>query len=194
GQDPAFLAGTIAYMACSCQLHRAYEAEFPGRRVPRDIYFGSAAQERCEEAYFECLIALLGKGSETGERVDGLEVYGREEFRRAVTNALRLLRDKKLPAWDTLTQHVSSIIEGTRTDAIVTAHPAFMFVDGPHSGQDPAFLAGTIAHMACSCQLHRNYEAEFPGRRVPRDIYSGNAAQERCEKAYQECLLALGKG
>jgi hypothetical protein len=128
------------------------------------------------------------------ERVDSLEVYGRQEFRHAVRNALFLLRDKKLPAWDTLTQHVGSILEGTRTYVIVTAHPAFMFIDGPHSRQDPEFLAGTIAHLACSIQLHRTYEAEFPGRRVPRDVYSGSGAQERCDKACHECLLALGKG
>lgn len=127
------------------------------------------------------------------ERIDNIEVYGRPEFRRAVTGALLLLRDEKLPAWDTLDQHVGSILEGTRTLVIVTAHPAFMLIDGPHSRQAPEFLAGTIAHMACSCQLHRTYEAGFPGRRIPRDVYSGTAAQERCEKAYNECLLALGK-
>jgi len=128
------------------------------------------------------------------ERIEGIEVYGRQEFRRAVTRALLLLCDKKLQAWDTLTQHVDSIIEGTRTFVIVTAHPAFMFVSGPGSVQEPEFLAATISFMACSTQLHRTYEAEFPGRRVPRDIYSsGSAARERCEKAYHECLLALGK-
>ena len=128
------------------------------------------------------------------ERIDSIEVYGRQEFRRVVTTALHLLRDKKLPAWETLTQHVNSIFEGGRTVVIVTAHPAFMFIDGPHSVQAPELLAATIAHMACSCQLHRDYEAEFPGGRATRDVYSGNAAQERCEKAYHECLLALGKG
>jgi hypothetical protein len=129
------------------------------------------------------------------ERIDGIEVYGRQEFRRAVTRALLLLRDKKLPAWDILTQHVGSILEGTRTFVIVTAHPAFMFISGPYTVHEPEFLAGTIAFMACSIQLHRTYESEFPGRRVPRDIYSsGSAARERCEKANHECLLALGKG
>lgn len=128
------------------------------------------------------------------ERIDGIEVYGRQEFRRAVTRALLLLRDKKLPAWDTLTKHVSSIFEGSRSFVIVTAHPAFMFVSGPYSVQEPEFLAGTIAFMACSIQLHRTYEAKLPGHRVPRDIYSsGSAARERCGKAYHECLLALGK-
>jgi hypothetical protein len=127
------------------------------------------------------------------ERIDGIEVYGRQEFRRAVTRALLLLRDKKLPAWDTLTRHVGSILEGSRTFVIVTAHPAFMFVSGPYSVQDSEFLAGTIAFMAFSIQLHRTYEAEFPGRRVPRDIYSGSAAKEHCEKAYHECLLAFGR-
>ncbi len=127
------------------------------------------------------------------ERVDGIEVYGCQEFRRAVTTALLLLRDKRMPSWDTLAQHVDSIFEGRRTMAIVTAHPAFMFIDGPHSVQDVEVLAGTIAHMACGCQLHRTYEAEFPGRRVPRDVYSGSAARERCDKEYQECLLALGR-
>jgi hypothetical protein len=125
------------------------------------------------------------------EKVDGIEVHGRQEFIRAVTKALFLLRAKKLPAWDTLSQHVDSIFEGRRTTALVTAHPAFMFVDGPHSGQDPEFLAGTIAYLARSCQLHRAYEAEHPGRRVPRDVYLGSAALERCDKAYRECLLAL---
>ncbi len=138
------------------------------------------------------ILRAVRRGS---EKIDGIEVYGRQEFRRAVTRALLLLRDKKLPAWDTVTQHVSSILEGRRTDAIVSAHPAFMFVSGSYSVQEPEFLAGTIAFMACSIQLHRTYESEFPGRRVPRDIYSsGSAARERCEKANHECLLALGKG
>jgi hypothetical protein len=128
------------------------------------------------------------------ERVDSIKVYGRQEFRRSITKALLLLRDKKVPAWGTLTQHVDSILEGSRSYVIVTAHPAFMFVSGPHSLQEPEFLAGTMAFMAGSIQLHRTYEAEFPGRRVPRDIYSsGSAARERCEKAYNECLLAFGK-
>jgi hypothetical protein len=191
-QDPEFLAATIAYWACSCQLHRSYEAEFPGRPVPVDVYFGSAAQERCERDYNECLLAL-GRASEGSESIDGLEVYGRQEFRRAVTGALLLLRDNKMPAWETLTQHVASILEGTRSSgAFVNAHPAFIFVDGPHWALRPEFLAATIAYWACSCQLHRSYEAEFPGRRVPRDVYVGSAALKLCEKAYDECLLALG--
>ena len=138
------------------------------------------------------IVRAVWRGS---EKIDGIEVYGRQEFRRAVTRALLLLRDKKLPAWDTLTQHVGSILEGRTTDAIVTAHPAFMFVSGPYSVQEPEFLAANIAFMACSIQLHRTYEAEFPGRQVPLDTYSwGGAARERCEKARHECLLALGKG
>jgi hypothetical protein len=138
------------------------------------------------------IVRAVRRGS---EKIDGIEVYGRQEFRRAVIRALLLLRDKKLPAWDTLTQHVGSILEVRRTDAVVTARPAFMFINEPYSVQEPEFLAGTIAFMACSIQLHRTYEAEFPGRRVPPDVYSsGSAARERCEKAYHECLLALGKG
>jgi hypothetical protein len=138
------------------------------------------------------IVRAVWRGS---EKIDGIEVYGRQEFRRAVIRALLLLRDKKLPAWDTLTQHVGSILEARLTEAVVTARPAFMFVSGPNSSQDPEFLAGAIAFMACSIQLHRTYESEFPGRRVPPDVYSsGSAARERCEKAYHECLLALGKG
>jgi hypothetical protein len=91
--------------------------------------------------YFEILRALR-KGS---ERLDGIEVHGRQEFRRAVISALLLLRDNKLPAWETLTQHVSSILEARTTDAVVTAHPAFMFISEPHSGQGPELLAGTRA-------------------------------------------------
>ena len=125
------------------------------------------------------------------ERIDGIEVYGRPEFRRALMGALLLLRDKKLPPWDTLARHVNRILEGRRTTVIVTAHPAFMFIDGPHSNQAAEFLAATIAFEACSVQLHRSYEAEYPGLRVPKDIYSGSAARERCMKAYQECLVAL---
>lgn len=45
------------------------------------------------------------------ERIDNIEIYGRQEFRRSVTAALVLLRDKKMPAWDRLSQHVSSIFE-----------------------------------------------------------------------------------
>ena len=104
-----------------------------------------------------------------------------------------LLRDRKLPAWDSLTQHVGSILEARRTEAVVTARPAFMFISEPYSVQEPVLLAGTIAFMACSIQLHRAHAAAFPGRRVPLDVYStGSAARERCE-ASQECLLALGK-
>lgn len=135
------------------------------------------------------LVRAFLRGS---ERLDGIEVYGRPEFRGAVTEALLLLRDAELPAWRTMKQHVGTLVEGTRSTVIVTARPAFMFVDGPHSRQEPAFLAGTIAYMACSCQLHRTYEAEHPGRRVPRDVYAGGPAQERCDEAYRACLRALG--
>ena len=128
-----------------------------------------------------------------GERIEGIDVHGWPEFRRSVMQALLMLRDERLPAWDTLAQHVQSIIEGRRTTMVVTAHPAFIFVDEPHSAQEPEFLAATIAHMACSCRLHRDYEAEFPGRRVPHDVYCGSAAQERCARAYEECLSALGR-
>jgi len=55
-------------------------------------------------------------------------------------------------------------------------------------------MMSAIHHMACSCQLHRQYEREFPGRPVPRDIYAGSVAQERCEQAYHECLRVLGNG
>lgn len=133
--------------------------------------------------------ALSGK-----ETIDNIDVCGRREFRRAVTAALVLLRDKKMPAWDTLTQHVTSIIEARRTTIIVTAHPAFILIDGAHAGQNSELLAATIAHMACSCQLHRQYEANFPSRPVPRDTYAGSVAQERCELAYRECIRALGNG
>lgn len=126
--------------------------------------------------------------------VEGIDVYGRPKFRRATIEALLLLRDFKLPAWETLAQHVGSILEGRTTDAVVTAHPAFLFVSGDDSVQRPELLAANIAFIACSIQLHRTYEAECPGRRVPLDVYSwGGAARERCEKARHECLLVLGK-
>jgi hypothetical protein len=125
------------------------------------------------------------------EKIDGIEVYGRPEFRCAVTGALLLLRDNTLPSWDTLTRHVGSILEGRRTVAVVTAHPAFVLIDRAYWAQASEFLAAIVAFEACSIQLHRTYEAELSGRRVPRDLYAGSAAFERCEKAYRECLLAL---
>jgi hypothetical protein len=126
------------------------------------------------------------------EMMDSIEVSGRQEFRRAVTAALALLRDKNLPVWNALIQHVNSVLEGKETTIVVTAHPAFIFIDEAYAGQDPEYLAATIAHMACSCQLHRQYEADFPNRPVPRDIYAGSVAQERCEQAYRDCLRVLG--
>lgn len=128
------------------------------------------------------------------ERIDSIDVFGRREFRRSVTAALVLLRDKKIPAWDTLSQHVTSIMEARRTTIIVTAHPAFILLDGAHAGQDSEHLAASIAQMTCSCQLHRQYEASFPSRPVPQDVYAGTVAQERCDAAYRECMRALGKG
>ena len=127
------------------------------------------------------------------ETIDGIDVCGTQEFRRAVTAALLLLRDNELPMWDALARHVGSIMEGRRSFVIVTAHPAFMFIDRPHWSQAAEFLAATMAFEACSVLLHRTHEAEHPRRRVPRDIYRGEAAVERCENAYRECLLALGK-
>jgi hypothetical protein len=136
------------------------------------------------------IVRAFLKGS---ERIEGLDVAGSQDFRRAVAEALLLLRDNRIPAWDTLSRHVGTIVEGTRTVTVVTAHPAFMYIDGPSSRQDPTLLAGTIAFLACSCELHRRHEAEFPGRRVPRDVYSSAAAVECCEKAHEDCLLALGR-
>lgn len=135
------------------------------------------------------IVRAFSQGSET---VAGLQVHGSPEFRAAVVKALRVLRENRLPAWSTLTQHVGSILEGRRSAVIVTAHPAFMFIDGPHSGQEPELLAATIAHMACSCLIHREYEVRHPGRRVPREVYAGAEALSRCEEAYRECLLRLG--
>src|SRR5512133_1061343 len=121
------------------------------------------------------IVRAFLKGS---ERLEGLDVAGSEQFRNAVTKALLLLRERKLPAWNTLSQHFNVVVEGRKTVATVTAHPALMFIDGPSSRQDPEFLAATIAFLACSCELHRRHEAEFPGRRVPRDVYSSAAAVE----------------
>lgn len=136
-------------------------------------------------------VDIVRAGLRGSERTGNIDVYGRPEFRRAVRTALLMLREANLPAWETLTRHVDSILEGGRTVAVVTASPAFIFIDRPHADQAPALLAATIAHLACSCQLHRDYQSAFPGRRVPRDTYSGSHAQERCEAAYRECLLAL---
>jgi hypothetical protein len=137
---------------------------------------------------------LVRAGLKGSEKVEDLEVFGSEDFRLCVRRALHLLRDHDLPAWETMTQHVDSIVEGRRTTIIVTAHPAFMFIQGPDWGRGPEVLAADIAFMACSCQLHRTYEARFPGLRVPRDIYAGSDARVRCSEAYQECLVALGGG
>lgn len=136
------------------------------------------------------IIRAVRRGS---EHVGGIEVCGDPEFRGAVVNALRLLRDAGLPAWHTVTQNVGMILEGTRTTVKPGAHPAFILIDGPHSRQEPEFLAGTIVYMARSCQLHRAYEAAYPGRRVPREVYAGKPAQERCDEAYRACLRDLGK-
>jgi glycerol-3-phosphate cytidylyltransferase-like family protein len=130
------------------------------------------------------------KGS---DRVESLDVFGAQEFRHAVARALLLLRDNRLPAWNTVMQYVDAIVEGHKTTIIIGAHPAMVFIHGPDWRQGAEVLAATIAFMACGCQLHRTFEAEFPGRRVPRDIYAGNAARERCDEAYQECLRALGR-
>ncbi|WP_041450418.1 hypothetical protein [Anaeromyxobacter dehalogenans] len=126
------------------------------------------------------------------ERVGRVEVYGSPEFRGAVVKALRLLRDEGLPAWHTVTRHVGTIVEGTRTTVKLGARPALMFIGAPHSRQEQAFLAATIAYLACSCELHARYEAEHPGHRVPRDVYAGKPAEERCGEEYRACLRALG--
>jgi hypothetical protein len=151
-------------------------------------FFGEIVRRLCESV---AIARAVRRGS---ERVEGIEVYGREEFRRAVIGALLLLRDRQLPAWETLTQHVGSILEGGATDGMFNAHPAFMTVSVPDWSRGPEYLAACIAHMACIGQLYRSYEAEFPGRRVPRDVFTSSAAKERCDRAFYECLSALGKG
>ncbi len=138
-------------------------------------------------------VDLMRASLKGSERVASVEVFGSEAFRHAVARALLLLRDNNMKAWDTIVAHVSTIIEARRTNIVVTAHPAFMFVNGPDWRQEPELLAAVFAFMACSCQLHRIYEAEVLGRRVPREIFAGVAAQERCNDAYRECLLSLGK-
>jgi hypothetical protein len=127
------------------------------------------------------------------DSLENITVCGRPAFRAAVVEALLLLRGNRLPAWDTLSKHVGFIFQGRRTFVGVTTRPAFMFIDGPHSKQEPAMLAGTLAFLACSCELHRTFGAEFPGVHVPREVYAGRAAEARCESAYRECLEALGK-
>ena len=124
------------------------------------------------------------------ERVDRVRVFGRKRFRESVRVSLLSLRDLDLPAWGTITTHVDWIIEGWRPFIAVNMHPAFIFLDSTVVNQN-THLAGTLAHMACSCQLYRDYEVREPGRRVPREQYSGPLAKQRCDEAYRQCVEAI---
>lgn len=126
------------------------------------------------------------------EKAEGVEVYGRPEFRRAALQALGLLRENSLPSWDTLRQHRCSILEGRRTEYLGSARSAMIMVNA-RDFQEPEFLAAYIAAMACGLQVYWNYSAGASGRPVPRDVYSGSAAFDLCDKAYQEALVTLGK-
>jgi hypothetical protein len=126
------------------------------------------------------------------EKVDGIDVCGRREFRRAVAWALLSIRDSRLSSWDALSKHVDSILEGRRTFPIVTGHSAFMVIDRRRLAQSLEYLAADIVAMACSFGLYRAYEATHPGCRVPAEITHGAAALESRDEAYRECLAVLG--
>lgn len=138
-------------------------------------------------------VAMARASVNGSESVDTVTISGRAPFRRSIRAALVLIRDRELPAWSTLSTHVNRIVEGWRTFIIVDAHPSFIFIDRSCVEHDVPYMAGVLAHLACSCQLHRDFEALNPGRKVPRVEYSGPAAKERCERAYRECVDALSE-
>jgi hypothetical protein len=127
------------------------------------------------------------------ECVESITVFGCTEFRQEISEALLLLRDNDLPAWATLRTHVEWIVEGWKSFIMVTLHPAYIFISRKDADQTVVYRASVLSHMACSCELHRGYEMQFPRRRVPREVFSGPVAQESCMKAYYECMAMLSK-
>lgn len=122
---------------------------------------------------------------------EAISVFGDEEYRKVVIEALRLLRERAPDNWPIIKKHIKTLCRSRSSFVFVPLLPATAYLNVP-TGSPPEFVAGNIAHEAFHCFLYWEFASSNPGMDVPEDIYSGEEAEQKCVEFQCSVMKALG--
>jgi len=137
-----------------------------------------------------CLLLVLVPACKCGPTSD-LEIEGSGRFKAQVRQALVLLQQQDLAAYEILTNNVGRIQEGEPSGMQAYATPPVYVMSDVTAFYSLTWCAATIAHDSFHSKLYHDYQRTNPGL-VPDSVWMGRAAEQKCMSYQIEAMRKLG--
>jgi len=140
----------------------------------------------------EFAIRDLAFARHLARQINGIEVYGTQEFIARTQESLALLYP--LPEFAVIRDHVV-VIRQARRSGMKAWLPKPTFMVGKPTWQHSAlWYAGAIAHDAYHAKLYRGIERSLIDAGTDADAWTGAVAETRCLEFQWRVLRRLGAG
>ncbi len=116
-------------------------------------------------------------------------IQGKESFRKKVSLALVLIKEKEPEILKKVNEYVDFIIEGQKTMLSLTRLGGTLVLSPEHVDESETWLAGLIAYEASRSALFFENLKKYgsPGK-IPKELYEGRKVWD----LHYECLQRLG--
>jgi len=119
------------------------------------------------------------------------EIVGSDRFKRQVSEALALLKERDADAHAVVTEHVGRIQEAERSGMWAYKTPPTFDMSGTTAFYSITWCAAAIAHDAYHSKLYHDYRKKHSGD-VPLDAWTGKRAEQRCMKHQIAVMERIG--
>jgi len=124
-------------------------------------------------------------------RFDGVEIKGTNKFQEQVANALALLRERALPAYGIVTNHVQIIKQSRRSGMRSELLQPTFDLANPTAYYSVTWCAGAIAHDSMHSKIFHDYQKSHSGTHPAYDWNSQVEEEKRCNAHQLQVLRDL---
>ena len=122
----------------------------------------------------------------------GPEVVGDPKFQDRIREALSLLKSRDRHSYDIVSGYVGRIEQAAHSGMRATANPPTFFMSDSSALHSVTWAAASIAHDAYHSKLYFDFRGAHPGSPVPRAIWTGTAAEVKCNKFQLASMRRIG--
>jgi hypothetical protein len=124
--------------------------------------------------------------------IDTVAVKGNLDFQRQITNALALLKAKVPAAYITVTNQIGIIQHAKHSGMKASTRPPTFDLADRTAFYSLTWCAASIAHDSVHSLLYHDYLRNYPkARRVPDEVWKGEAAEIRCSEHQMRVLTEI---
>ena len=139
------------------------------------------------------VIGLVLALSSSGTRhFDDLKIQGSLKFRKQVTDALVLLREKSPHAYEVVTNHVRVITQARRSGMRLDLSMPTFELANPTAYYSITWCASAIAHDSMHSKIYRDYVKAHPGAQRTEDWSAQVEEEKKCNAHQLQVLRDIG--